>query len=127
MRADGGVVRIVGTQGRVLEGQLAGVQVWAEELIGRLENGAMGKLRSVRSWIEIIGGWVWTESAAARRMMRWLLMELLLHGALFDVIGEFSWRHSVNQKRSMLHKYCCIVKVIEFNPIFYFVNKRIYG
>lgn len=95
LRADPLIIGVVRPERRVLERQLAGVQIRAEELIGRLEYGAMGKLRCcVRTWIVVIGGGVGAESAPTRRMMGRLLMELLLHGPLLDVVGKFSWRHS---------------------------------
>lgn len=74
--------------------ELARVQIRAKELVGRLVNGTMGKLGIVRAMGEVVGGGVWREGASAGGMMWRLLVHLLLHGALFDVIGEFSWRHS---------------------------------
>lgn len=82
----------------MLEGQLARVQVRAEELVGRLVNGTRGKLGGVWSVGEVVGGGVGGEGASARGMVGRLLVHLLLHGALLDVVGEFGWRHSGREK-----------------------------
>lgn len=39
----------------MLEGQFAGVQVGAQELVGRLEHGTMGELWTVRTVGEVVG------------------------------------------------------------------------
>lgn len=91
-RADGTVVRIVWGEGRRRIGR---VQLGTQELIGRLVDGPRRELRRVGTLRgEVVRRRVGGEGAPVRRVMGRLLVELLLHGPLFYVVGEFCWRHS---------------------------------
>lgn len=86
-RPYGPVVGVVGAQGCVLEGEFAGVEVGAQVLAGRLEYGARGELvRWVMAGGEIVRRGVGGERPARGGMVGRLLVELLLHGALLDVV-----------------------------------------
>lgn len=107
------IVGIEGTQGRVFERQLARIQVGAEELVGRLVDRAVRKLGGVGSVWEIVCGGVGGEGTTTGGVMGRLLVYLLLHGALFNVVGEFSWRHSVTKENKMNLQEMSFQSVIE--------------
>lgn len=95
MIANGSIVRVERPQRCcVLEGYFSWIQVGAYELIGRLENRPWWELRRVMVGCKVVRRGVRGQSPSCRRVMRRLLVHLLLHGTLFDVVGELSWRHS---------------------------------